>query len=187
MARFSKAKRLDLELRLRPLIEEQNLQHHLVATMLGVSEDWIQRSCKRLGLTTQRTGPRSGEQHPDWTGGVVIIKGYRFVYSPKHPSVRYGKYVAEHRLVAEKMLGRYLDPKEVVHHKDSNKLNNDPSNLETFANNAAHLRHELTGKQPLWTEDGKKRIAAGVAKAVATHRKKALDARLLRQKSVRPT
>lgn len=38
-----------------------------------------------------------------------------------------------HRVVAEQKLGRPLEPWEVVHHKDRNKLNNDPRNLWSFA------------------------------------------------------
>jgi hypothetical protein len=34
--------------------------------------------------------------------------------------------------VAEKMLGRPLDAWEHVHHKDEDKHNNDPSNLEVM-------------------------------------------------------
>jgi len=35
-----------------------------------------------------------------------------------------------HREVMEKKLGRKLRPGELVHHKDGNKRNNDPGNLE---------------------------------------------------------
>jgi len=38
----------------------------------------------------------------------------------------------EHRVVAEKMLGRKLKKGEIVHHKDGNKHNNSPSNLEVM-------------------------------------------------------
>lgn len=39
------------------------------------------------------------------------------------------------------MLGRPLNPGEVVHHKDCNKSNNDPSNLRVYNSHADHVRH----------------------------------------------
>lgn len=46
----------------------------------------------------------------------------------------------EHRIVAERVLGRALLPNEVVHHKDDNKHNNDPVNLAVFPTQAHHAR-----------------------------------------------
>ena len=43
-----------------------------------------------------------------------------------------------HRWVAENKLGRPLRPGEVVHHKDRDKLNNDPDNLWVFASQEEH-------------------------------------------------
>ena len=37
-----------------------------------------------------------------------------------------------HRVVAEEVLGRPLTSKEIVHHKDGNKWNNQPENLEVM-------------------------------------------------------
>lgn len=71
-----------------------------------------------------------GQNHPCWKGGKVILPdGYIIIKKPDHPHVHKNGYVLEHRLVMEKHLGRYLKPKEVVHHKDGNKGNNDISNL----------------------------------------------------------
>jgi hypothetical protein len=61
-------------------------------------------------------------------------RGYVYVFAPDHPFVQGKEYkkVPEHRLVMEKMLGRYLHPWELVHHKDTIKSNNDPDNLELW-------------------------------------------------------
>lgn len=54
---------------------------------------------------------------------------------------RHGRH--EHRIVAEQMLGRPLQPGEVVHHIDADKWNNRPENLMVFPSQAAHAKwHE---------------------------------------------
>jgi len=67
----------------------------------------------------------------NWKGGVTKIGEYRYVLpETKHP---YGHKksgrVAEHRLVMEKNLGRYLDSNEEVHHINGNKVDNRIKNL----------------------------------------------------------
>lgn len=49
----------------------------------------------------------------------------------------------QHCVVMERMLGRKLKKGEVVHHKDENKKNNKPSNLQLFKNQAEHARHHM--------------------------------------------
>lgn len=48
----------------------------------------------------------------------------------------------QHRIVAEKMLGRPLRPGEIVHHKDGNKRNNTPENLVVMSQ-SEHIREHL--------------------------------------------
>lgn len=57
--------------------------------------------------------------------------------------VTYMKYfgVHEHRVVAERMLGRSLTGDEVVHHIDGDIRNNNPENLHVFPSQAEHAAY----------------------------------------------
>ena len=79
----------------------------------------------------------SMEKNYNWKGGKTITgKGYVLIMKKGHPLGSNHGYVAEHRLVMEKHLGRYLKyfskghkDNEVVHHIDGDKKNNKLSNL----------------------------------------------------------
>jgi hypothetical protein len=62
----------------------------------------------------------------------------------EHNGRTYAKFYGrlQHRLVAEKMLGRKLREDEVVHHIDGDKRNNDPENLMVMTA-AEHGRFHL--------------------------------------------
>lgn len=148
---------------LRRLIEEEKLTQRAVAERFGCSLSAIERWCKRLGLKTQRTGPRSGAGHTNWKGGRALFGRYWYRWvGQTHPMSTKKGYVAEHRLLMAEHLGRMLHRDEVVHHRDGNPENNDLSNLELFQTNADHLRHELKGRVPKWSPEGRARILAGV-------------------------
>jgi hypothetical protein len=63
--------------------------------------------------------------------GSVTHYGYRMIRVN-------GRRVFEHRYVMEQHIGRPLNRREVVHHKDGNKLNNDISNLELLESQSEH-------------------------------------------------
>jgi hypothetical protein len=89
---------------------------------------------------------RYGADNPNWKGGVARRTGGRIgIYSPGHPNaelVGKGKtpYVFRYRLEAEKHLGRYLEPGEVVHHVDDQPTNDVAENLEVKPSQAEHAR-----------------------------------------------
>lgn len=87
-------------------------------------EKFCSRACAYSAL--------SGGTSYNWKGGrTVDVKGYVHIYRPEHPHANHG-YVREHVLVMEEKLGRYLERHERVHHKDGNRSNNNPDNLELW-------------------------------------------------------
>lgn len=110
-----------------------------IAVIVGCSSHPIKQALKRLGLhrpAKQRNGILAGERNPAWDGGRhARTDGYIRVWTPNGQRL-------EHQLVAEKVIGRTLKLGEVVHHKDGNKANNDPSNLEVTTQ-SEHIREHL--------------------------------------------
>lgn len=83
-----------------------------------------------------------GEKNPAWKGGKIINPcGYILIHLPAHPNANKKGYIAEHRLVMEKKLGRYLEPKEVVHHNNKITDDNRPENLRLFKSKGKHLAY----------------------------------------------
>ncbi len=135
----------------RILVAEERLrQGDSTAEMakdLGVSEETVRRRMIELGIA-RLPGKARPDRNVFWKGGRTIDRdGYVLIWSPLHPHATKGGYVREHRLVMEEHLGRLLQPWEVVHHRNGIRADNSIENLELFASNGDHLRHELTGRQ----------------------------------------
>lgn len=79
---------------------------------------------------------RFGEDSNRWKGGKADIgTGYRMILVSRNPR----KYVFEHRLVMERILGRKLLPAEIVHHMNEDKSDNRPENLKVMSR-SEHIR-----------------------------------------------
>ena len=142
-----------------------------LAKKFGCSRQCMCDRMREAGIPRLPPWSQPGSRNPAWKGGRHIdADGYILIHQPDHPYATAGGYVREHRLVMEAMIGRYLERDEVVHHRDGNKQNNDPSNLELFPHNGDHLKAELTGRVPKWSHEGKQRIREGIRQSAARRR-----------------
>jgi hypothetical protein len=85
------------------------------------------------------------ENNNYWRGGRVIASnGYILIkVGFNHHLADIRGYAYEHRLVAEKILGRRLKGTEIIHHKDGNKTNNSPDNLEILDKREHRNHHRI--------------------------------------------
>lgn len=64
-----------------------------------------------------------------YKGGICYKRGYKFIFVPFHPHA-VNKYVKKSRLVMEKVIGRFLETYEHVHHINGIRNDDRPENLE---------------------------------------------------------
>lgn len=94
-----------------------------------ISEKHSEAARRNLKIALAKRGEWRMEKHPCWKGGRRIGRdGYVYVRAPV-PCGRIG-YQLEHRVVMEKLIGRRLERRENVHHKNGIKTDNRPENLE---------------------------------------------------------
>jgi hypothetical protein len=102
----------------------------------GCSKKVQARQLCPMHLERENVHGDAGEAEPrrgNKGGGYLRKDGYRFVKAPTNPGARSSDgYVAEHRLVMERHLGRPLMGIENVHHKNGHRADNRIENLELW-------------------------------------------------------
>lgn len=135
---------------------ESGLTQEEVAKELGTTQKVIWKRMKEIGYKARVAAKRNQrkENNDYWRGGRTRhSNGYVYVKQKGHPrALKAGDYVLEHILVAEKVIGRYLRPDEIVHHINGIKDDNRPENLY-ITNLAEHTRMHNDGVSHLVTSN----------------------------------
>lgn len=126
-------------------------KHSMSKRGLGLCDTHYQRlyTTGSIQSETPISFARHGINHARWKGGEIINeRGRVLVFSPNHPfPSSCKKYVYRYRLVMEKHLGRFLDPKEIVHHKNGIKDDDRIENLEVMTNQEHARFHSLNTRK----------------------------------------
>lgn len=110
-----------------------------LAAHYGLVDTTVARYLRARGVPIRPAGFQEGAGHHAWKGGRVLTEdGYILVlvqpddplYCMAQVKTTDKKYCLEHRYVMARTLGRPLRNEETVHHKDGNRQNNAPDNLQ---------------------------------------------------------
>lgn len=135
---------------------DQQLSMQEISRVIGSSRQRIARWMKFWNIPARLSGDgmriilkkKTGSRSGNWQGGNFYCPSSDtwFTYCPGHPRSKNGHgAVPTHVLTAEKMIGRYIEKNESIHHKDRNRSNNSESNLCVMTKNQHMLLHRALG------------------------------------------
>jgi len=106
--------------------------------------NWLYGTKRCISCGCKLTRDFKGKKNPLYKGKTKH-EGYIYILISEHTHTRatwQKRYVKRADLVMEKMIGRPLKSKEIVHHKNSIRDDDKPKNLKLFKNQAEHKRFE---------------------------------------------
>ncbi len=129
---------------------DNGLSFKKIGKLCGKSGEVVRHFFARHGLKSRPSpflnpGIYKGKDNPRWIGGRVYDSaGYIKIFHPESHAYKplNNKYVLEHILIMEKILGRPLKHPEIVHHKNGKPADNRPENLILFPSNKEHKQFE---------------------------------------------
>ena len=85
---------------------------------------------------------------PNKSGSVRYYtkEAFKQIYVPNSIEARDNGYAPEHRIISSRKPGRDLRDDEVVHHRDGNKRNNRPRNLQVMTRSEHRRTHHKKKK-----------------------------------------
>lgn len=139
-----KKRKFDHESAIKCYLEGNSLDD--VGRMFSVDPELVRGALQRAGIQRRARGSGTGSLNHQFKGGLYQRKdGYKLIRGKREKPL-------EHRILAERALGRPLKRTEDVHHVDANRSNNRPSNL-IVCTHAYHMSlHARMRKHPYWSQ-----------------------------------
>lgn len=116
----------------------------------GITHFFCSRACAKKHLS-EKMAKMNKELNPtrmsSFEARLAVRKGHLKNNTGEEHSYPKLFGTHEHRVLAEKILGRPLKKGEIVHHKDGNIRNNSLDNLEVISSQSEHFSLHLKGNK----------------------------------------